>query len=156
MSAFSISIPTTPTAETPINSGAFWPSVTPGTIRAAHRIDGSVTPERLRDALIEAVANVTGQLTDWRAAREAAFYATLNDVPAEFIDGISILELRYRRAVGCMAKAIVLERYRDYDTSNQGDRKADATDPTIEDLRRDASWAIRDIQGLARSTVELI
>lgn len=156
MSAFSTNIPAAPEPEANIVAAAFWPQISPSQIRVAQRIDGTITAERLRDALIEAVANVTAQLYDWRLAREAAFYDTLAEVPAETIDDVSILEHRYRRAVGCMAKAIVLERYRDYDTSNQGDRKADVTDPSIDDLRRDAAWAIRDIQGLGRSTVELI
>jgi hypothetical protein len=156
MSAFSTHIPSIKTAEAAIQSGNFWPPIIPPEIRAAQRIDGGITPERLHDALVESVANVTGQLSDWRAAREAEGKTTLDDVPAETIDQVSILEHRYRRAVGCMAKAIVLERYRDYDSSNQGDKKADATDPAIDDLRRDAAWAIRDIQGLARTTVELI
>jgi len=156
MSAFSTTIPTTPAEEPEITSSGFWPSISPTQIRAAQRIDGTISAERLRDALIEAIAGVNGQLGDWRAAREVESVASLNDVPAEQIDSVSILVHRYRRAVGCMSKASVLERYRDYDTSNQGDRKADATDPTIDDLRRDAAWAIRDIQGLARSTVELI
>lgn len=156
MSTFSTTIPTTATPEAPIVAGAFWPSVDPGTIRAAHRIDGTISPERLRDALVEAVAGVTGQLSGWQTLQEGSGYVTLAAVPALEVDGASIHTHRFFRAVACLAKASVLERYRDYDTSNQGDRKADVNEPTIDDLRRDAAWAIRDIQGLARTIVELI
>ena len=120
------------------------------------RIDGTITPERLRDALIEAIASVNGELSAWRSARIAEGHATLADVPAEKVANASIHVNRYQRAIGCIAKASLSERYRDFDTTAAGNKKADQLENPIDDLRRDARWAICDILGTRRTTVELI
>ncbi|MCO1344221.1 head completion/stabilization protein [Burkholderia multivorans] len=55
-----------------------------------------------------------------------------------------------------LAKATLIERYRDYDTTGDGARRADELEPQSDELRRDARWAISDIVGRPRVTVELI
>lgn len=154
--SFVVAAPPADPPETAIESGTFWPSIEPGDIRAAHRIDSTVTPARLRDALIEAIGAVNVELAAWRGAREAEGRATLDAVPADEIDTESINVHRYRRAVGCMAKALLQERYRDFDSTARGDKKADVLENPIDDLRRDARWAIADILGVGRTVVELI
>lgn len=147
----------TPTAEeTPIVSSAFWPEIDPGNIRAAHRIDNTVTPERLRHALIEAIASTNAALLVFRQSMQALGAATLADVEAETIDDQSILVLRYQRAVGSLAKALLLERLRDFDTTGKGERRAETAPDTIDDCRRDHLHAIADIAGKQRTTIELI
>ena len=54
------------------------------------------------------------------------------------------------------AWAELTDRYRSFDSSSEGDRRANVLEETIGNLRRDARWAIRDLLGLPRSTVELI
>ncbi len=154
--SFIVTAPAAPENETPIDPGPFWPDIGPAAIRTAHRIDGTVTAERLREALIEAIASVNGELAAWRETQQAAGAATLADVPSEIIDTDSIHTHRYKRAVGCLAKAVLTERHPDFDATGKGERKADALDGTIDDLRRDARWAIADILGVRRTTVELI
>lgn len=56
----------------------------------------------------------------------------------------------------CGAQVDLYERYRGIDTTTAGDRKADALDTTVADLRRDKVWAISDLVGRSRTTVELI
>lgn len=154
--SFVTTAPTTPEQEPPIANGDFWPEIDPAQIREAQRIDTTITPERLRAALIEAMAAANGELEAWRLLQVAAGHATLAAVPGTEIDDESIHVHRYRRAVGCLAKANLIERYRDYDTTARGDRKADVLADPIDDLRRDARWAISDILGVGRTTVELI
>lgn len=156
MSDLVITSPDPQPVEDEIENAPFWPSIKPEEIRVSQRIDSSVVAVRLRDAIIEAIATVNGTLAAWKAVQIAAGAAALEDVEAEQIAGASIHLHRYMRAVGCLAKASLIERYRDMDTSAQGDRKADAMDPGIEDLRRDAYWAIADIQGRPRTVVDLI
>lgn len=156
MSAFVVTTPATEATEEPISPGAFWPDVDPAAIRLSQRIDETITSQRLKDALIEAMATVNGELANWRDQQKLAGINTLAGVDADKIDNISIHVHRYLRAVGCLAKASLIERSNDYDTTAKGERKIDALEPAIDDLRRDASWAIRDIQSLGRSTVELI
>lgn len=154
--SFVVNAPAAEPAEPAIDSGAFWPSIDPVKLRASQRIDSSITPDRLRAALIEAIAAVNGELATWRQTQIAAGHATLADVPAEKVDNVSLLLHRYERAVGCLAKADVTERMRDFDATNEGHRQADALDPVIDELRRDARWAISAILGIGRNTVELI
>ncbi|MDT3735568.1 MAG: head completion/stabilization protein [Denitratisoma sp.] len=154
--SFVVTSPATPAAEPPIDPGPFWPEVDPAKIREAQRIDGTVTAERLNAALIEAIASVNGELAAWRETQQAAGAATLADVDAAQINDVSIHVHRYLRAVGCLAKAGLTERHPDFDATGKGERKADALEGTIDDLRRDARWAIADILGVRRTTVELI
>jgi len=154
--SFVTTSPVNDALEPPIGNGDFWPEIDPAQIRDALRVDSTITPERLRVALIEAMASVNGELEAWRQLQIAAGHATLIAVPATEIDDESIHVHRYRRAVGCLAKAGLIERYRDFDTTARGDRKADVLENPIDDLRRDARWAISDIQGVGRCTVELI
>lgn len=151
-----ITAPTAAASEPPILSSPFWPEIDPVAIREAQRIDNTVTPPRLRDAIIEAIAASNNAMIAWRGMQETAGIASLADVPADEIDGESINIHRYRRAVGCLAKALLLERYRDYDSTARADRQAEALRDPIDDCRRDHQFAIADIIGRTRSTVELI
>lgn len=78
------------------------------------------------------------------------------DVTAPKIDGTSRLELLYRRAVFTLAKAELVERYRDVELTPRGDRKAEDLDPSVSELRRDSLYAIRDMLDVTRVAVELI
>lgn len=139
-----------------ITSGSFWPAVEPDTIRASMRLDGAIAPERLRAAAVAAVMMVNDDLAKWRAQKSASGYASLADVPADEIDGKSRLEHLYLRAVACCTAAELTERYRSYDASDSANQRADDLTPSIDELRRDQRWAIRDLKREARLTVELI
>lgn len=154
--SFVTTSPPPETAEPVINTGSFWPQIDPVEIREENRIDNTVTAARLRSALIEAISTVNQSLETWKTQNIALGYTSLANVPADQIDNTSIYIQKYQRAVGCYAKAIVLERYRNYDTTNAGNKKADQLDPEIDDLKRDAIWATNDIMGIRRTTVELI
>ncbi len=151
-----ISAPTPTTAEPPITSGLFWPEIDPALIREQQRLDNTTPPQRLRSALIEAIATTNNALLAWRQANEALGKTILAQVDAEQIDGTSIRVHRYQRAVGCLAKAIILERTRDFDATGKGERKAEFLTDPIDDCRRDHHAAIADIAGRPRTTVELI
>lgn len=151
-----IAVPPAAAVEDPIANGDFFPAIDPVEARKRMRIDGTVTPDRLRDALIEAAITVNAELNTWRITQIAAGYATLTDVPSQEIDGASAHLHRYQRAVRCHAAANLTERLRDYDSTNDGHLQADKLDLTIDNLRRDARWAVSDILGKGRTTVELI
>lgn len=138
-----------------INAGSFWPVINMANARAAMRIDGSVTEARLRAALIEAAITVCESLAAWKIAQLAAGANSLNDI-GERIDGASRNTHRWLRAVHCLAAANLAERYRGSDATAEGANRAEIIEAPIEDLRRDASWAIADIQGRTRTVVELI
>lgn len=145
----------TPIEGTLTNDG-FFPDIDLPALRDAMRLDGTVTAERLRHAARDALLTVNDELAAWRARQRAAGAVTLADVPAPRIDGESAHVARYRRAVYHLTHADVTEKYRGYDTTKSGGQVAADLAATVDDARRAARWAISDILGLARSTVELI
>ncbi|WP_071335489.1 head completion/stabilization protein [Burkholderia contaminans] len=140
----------------PIKNDPFYPDVALEQARDTMRLDGSVTDARLRHELLDAVASVNDELRGARAAWQADGVGQLATVPAEQLDGESVLLHNYRRAVYCLAKASLIERYRDYDTTGDGARRADELEPQGDELRRDARWAISALLRRPRVTVELI
>lgn len=144
-------------AEPPIEQDWF-PAIDPVQIRARYRFrdQKTVTPERLRAALIHGIITTGNDLAGWAALHQAAGYADLAAVPAPAIDGTSRLVLLYVDAVALFAKARIVERYRDFDATGAGDRRVEDLDTSIDELRRDAAHAIRDLLGRGRTCVELI
>ncbi|GIX39053.1 MAG: phage head completion/stabilization protein [Silanimonas sp.] len=156
MSAFiAHPFPPAPAEPAVINNG-FFPDIEPAALRAAMRLDASVTPERLREAIVYALIDINRQLEDWQGRQLEAGYETLAEVPSSTLDGTSRLVLLYRRAVYSTVKADLTERYRDVDTTASGQRRAEDLTPSIDEQRRNARWALRDLLGRTHSTVELI
>jgi len=142
--------------EPDITSGDFWPAVKMTTLRAAIRITGDVTPERLRAAVVAAVIAVNDELSRWADAQRAKGYAAMAEVPTPIIDGQSRLNQLYLRAIHCASAVELHERFRSYDATAQGNQRADDLTPTIDELRRDQRNAISDLTGTRRVTAELI
>ena len=142
--------------EPPVTNDAWYPDIDLSALRGACRLDGTVTADRLRHATVNAVVNVNAQLKAWAVAQALAGYIRLADVPAPLIDGQPSTVHHYLRAVYAAVQCELIERYRDYDTTAKGDKRADAMDPRVDEARRDLRWAIADLQGLRRTTVELI
>ncbi|WP_062112494.1 head completion/stabilization protein [Collimonas pratensis] len=157
--------PSTPSTTPPppvspmVENDGFYVDIHLPQMRDAVRLDGTVTDVRLREAVIAAILHVNYELRDWKLLQIAAGYASLAAVPADRIDRESVLISLYRRAVYCSAKADLIERYRDYDStaSSLSDKKMmEALDNAPGDQRRNAHWAIADIIGRSHLTVELI
>ncbi|QTL92297.1 head completion/stabilization protein [Aeromonas jandaei] len=139
-----------------IASAPFWPVIKLADVRAIMRTDGTVTTERLRHAVIDAVAAVNSDLSGWAINRQGEGHAELEDVPSQTIAGESVLIHWYRRAVYSMARANLYERYLDSSATAEAVKDAEPRNLTADDLYRDARFAIRDILGETHTTVELI
>lgn len=154
-----MSFQTTPAieeAEQNIVNDGFFPDIVMAEAREAMRIDSTVTEQRLRHALIEAIAGANDELADWQQSQVNDGYATLIAVPSPQLAGKSKNVYRYLRAVYASAAADLAERYRSFDTTNEGNRRADELDPAIDDLKRNYRFAINDLLGISRATIELI
>ena len=156
MSGFVAGGSTTPAPSGHINTDPFWPPIDLDDLRGTLRIDSSVTPIRLETATIAAAISVNREFAAWRRAKQAEGYANLTDVPAEQIEDKSELVHLYQRAIYAATGAEICERYRSYDSTNSGNQNAKELTPSIDELRRDQRWAVRDFLGLGRTTVELI
>lgn len=145
-----------PGGTTVLTNDGWFPDIDLNDLRASMRLDGTVTHERLRSAVLDAMASVNAELAVWRVSQRAAGYSELARVPAPTIGGHSTLNLRYQRAVYHLAYADLTEQYRGYDSTKTGGQKADDLTNTVDEARRNARWAVSDIRGIPRSTIELI
>lgn len=143
-----------------LTSGAFWPEINTRAFRESMRVDGTVTQSRLIEALKNAMIETNRELSSFQQQEIHLGYQTLEAVPANKIThgeiDVSELVILYRRAVFSAAKANLIERYRDIDTTPNGSKKADDLALNIDDLQRDAIWAIQRIKGTTHNIVELI
>lgn len=146
----------TPSLDAIVTNDGFFPDISPGDLREAYRIPTTLTPARLRAAILAAIITVEIDLREFAATAIAAGHSTLAAVPAPQLDGQSVQLLRYTRAVGLYAKAELIERHRDYDTTAAGNDQASELAQSIVELRRDAQHAVRDIKGHTRTTVDLL
>ena len=140
----------------PISADPFWPTIDGQHLRAAMRIDSSVTDARLEVAAVNAIIEAHRELAAYRAAREAEGHATLADVPGEQIMGSSQWLHLYRRVIYCGALAELIERYNSYDATNSGEQKITEEITSPDQLRRDARHALRTLLGISHTTVELL
>ncbi|WP_342221616.1 head completion/stabilization protein [Candidatus Fukatsuia endosymbiont of Tuberolachnus salignus] len=158
-----VSIAVNPTAneagiktEQLIKNNGFWPDLDLQHYRDAMRQDGTLTPARLLEAAQVGLNETHDRLAAWRKKQQQAGYPSLVEVPAKQVGNESSCLLLYRRAVYCLIQATVTERFRSVDATASGTKRAEAREETIDHLRRDAAWAIQDIQGFTRTTIELI
>lgn len=139
----------------PIKNDGFWPDIDLADLRAATRLTGNITAERLRAAAIAAMLYVNGELAVYKARLVGEGWSSAEDV-GETIAGAKALVHRYRRAVQCTVQADCAEGYRDWDNTRAGDYRAEGERTAADDFRRNATWAIADILGQRRNVVELI
>lgn len=139
-----------------ITNAAFFPDLNLQEFRDSMRLDGTVTDERAKHALEAGMFDANRSLSEYMTAQQGLGFDTLEDVPDVDWQPLGTNVRLYLRAVWCLAKASLIERYRDYDATGAGHDQADAMDITGDDLRRDAAWALSDIRGANRTTVELI
>ncbi|RDE73084.1 phage head protein [Haemophilus sputorum] len=137
-----------------IENSPFFPAISLVNFRNQMRLDGTITDDRLRECVIEAMIAVNEELQEWQS--NYAEYHQLEDLPAMEINGESVLIYRYKRAVYCLALANLYERYIAYDSSKEGEKKADLLKASVDELRRDARFAISDILKRHRVDAELI
>jgi len=145
----------TNTSKTIANNG-FFPEIQTDDFVKTQKLDGVVNDDRALFALTLAISETNMALVDWQIRQEAMGYFELVNIPSSSINNESRLLILYKQAVFSFAKAHLLEKYRDFDTTASGNKKADNLEPNIDIYRRDARWALSDIQGKSRSLVELI
>ena len=97
---------------------------------------------------------VNAELRDYQAAQQQAGVARLQDAG----DGRQLG--RYLRAIYAHMQADLAEAYRDIDVTPQSagktERVTDKIELKIGEHRRNLRWAISDLLGLCRTTVDLV
>lgn len=107
-----------------IRNTPFWPDVDLSEFRSVMRTDGTVTQPRLKQVALSAISEVNAELYEFRRRQQMLGYASLAEVPAEHLDGKSERIQHYFNAVYCWARAMLNERYQDYDATASGVKRA--------------------------------
>lgn len=139
-----------------IPNNSFWPDIDLATFCSVMRVDGTVTPQRLKQVVLTAMAEVNAELYPWREQQELRGFNGLADVPAEQLAGRSVRLHHYENAVWCWARAVLNERYQDFDATAAAAKRGEELEDATGDLWRDARWAISRVQNAPHCTVELI
>jgi len=118
------------------------------------RVGATVPNVRVEATLIAAVITINEEL---KSLPTTYFnYASLEAIPADEVADKSIYVHRYQSAVFNEAKADLTERYRDFDSTNDGHEEADKLEETIDDYRRKSRENIRAMLGNPRATIALL
>lgn len=125
----------------------WWPDLQLAYARSVIRLNGMVTEDRLHEALLNAAYSVNDELADWSEQ--------LRETNPEGMPEGRLTDL-YLRAVHFYAKAELVERYRDFDTTGAGDRRVDDQEDLPDYSRRTMRWAISDLLGKPRATIEAL
>lgn len=139
-----------------IENTGFWPDLNLADFRSVMRTDGTVTTPRLKQVVLTAIAEVNAELYGYRQGQLQKGISSLADVPAEKLAGQSVRIHHYRNAVWCWARAVLNERYQDYDATAAAAKRGEVLEDATGDLWRDARWAISRVQDTPHSIVELI
>ena len=90
------------TSDDIISNDGFFPDMSLSQFRNQYRADGTITTQRLQDALIEGMASVNAELSTFKTQSKRD---SLEQIIAPSINGESVLIYRYKRATALtMAK----------------------------------------------------
>lgn len=96
---------------TEIANDGFFPAVKVGDFQRDYNIPAKHELETVSNRLRLAMMSINEQLATQKASWFIAGHSTLADVPAETIDTVNVLVLRYFEAVLCYAKSLLIPEY---------------------------------------------
>jgi len=144
----------------PVANDGWFPAIDLEQIKREWRFDSTVSDERLRREVLDAMVEINERLSDWQGAQRALGFASLAEVPATRVDGEPAKLRHYRRAVAATVLAKVAAEYRDVSTMPDGvgkeARVKAALMVRIDEFWREVRWALADLQERRRTIVELI
>ncbi|NBW10496.1 MAG: hypothetical protein EBR82_20950 [Caulobacteraceae bacterium] len=137
-----------------VANDGFWPDVDLVQLRDAVRLDTTISTDRLKDAVVNAMLELARTFADWRSLTSAA---NLEAVPARTeIGGVSDYVIHYTRALYSLVGADLGERLLGQSATAAGVDRRDELSAEVDQHRRNARWAQNDFLGLGRATVELL
>ena len=143
-----------PIVDNTVITPAFMPDISVKDFADAMKLDGTVTPARMKYALTDSATTVCRELKAWVAS-------VINDHGVLTLDEYDLANdtdkcFSFKKAVYNLAKAQLTEHYRDYDTGNDAAARSKELTPQIDTCYRNARTAISDIKNEPHSTIELI
>lgn len=145
-----------PCTDQVVEGDGWYPDVLIAAFRAATRVGTTVTDPRAREAILGGMVSAGDALEIWRAAHEAAGIKSLELVPGPFIGGEARALVLWRRAVYAFAAADLADTHSDIGATQLGRDRGEERAAGADELRRNATVAIRDLLGVLRSKVTLV
>lgn len=143
------------TTDVIVKNNAFFPDVSSNQVRQVVRLDGSITNDRLLHEIKNAMLECNRLLSSLQA--KASNLTELNtDTIGGAGDEQGDKEILYFRAVASCCAALLLEKYRSYDSSGDGQNRADDVGISAAEHRRNQRYAIRDLLDTPRMKVMLL
>ncbi|MEZ0150111.1 MAG: head completion/stabilization protein [Candidatus Reddybacter sp.] len=138
----------------------FYPAISPNVFRQQLNVDSTVDEQQVESVLQLSMLEVNQELAAWQTAQEALGTTQLSDTTSvTYGTGAAATNKNvqlYTFAVQHLAKARVLERMRNFDSTASGINKTSEMDTPIGDYRREARRCVRAIMGQTGTVVELI
>ncbi|MCY7297459.1 head completion/stabilization protein [Alteromonas sp. a30] len=141
-----------------VSNNGFFPDIDMAQFREVMRVEQPISNLRTKQAILDAIISVNNELKAWPAFQNynALNYSSLKEVPCEQYGEVSQYEHHYQSAVFNKAKALLLENYRDFDSTKSGHERADQMEERVDDYLRRSRESIRALLGTAKITIELI
>jgi len=138
----------------------FYPSISPNVFRAQLNVDSTVDDQQVEAVLQLSMLEVNQELAGWQTEQEAQGNTQLSDT-TNVVYGAGEAAINknhqlYIFAVQHLAKARILERMRNFDSTASGINQTSEMDIPIGDSRREARRCVRAIMGQTGTVVELI
>ncbi len=134
-----------------VENDGFFPDISSEQIREVIRLDASITNARLIHEIENAMLECNDLLSILKSRAD-----TLHQLNTSTINGKGNKEILYFRAIAACCAALLLEKYRSYDSSGTGQNRADDVGISSAEHRRNQRYAIRDLLGQNRMTVDLL
>lgn len=136
-----------------VSNNGFFPDIDINQFREVMRVEQPISNLRTKQAILDAIISVNNESKAWPAIQN---YNSLKEVPSEQYGEVSQYEHHYQSAVFNKAKALLLENYRDFDSTKSGHERADQMEERVDDYLRRSRESIRALLGTAKITIELI
>lgn len=144
-------------AESVVTTPDWWPNIDVNKVRDAISLGGEVPHDRLVEALEQGVISALDELATWQAGKiEEGFASLANVTPIITIDESTRNESLFVSAVSSFAAARLADRNPDLTATREGSDRAEQRRDMASDFRREATHAIRQLKGEARTSSELI
>ncbi len=144
-----------------IAGDGWYPALKISTFRAAARVGGTVTETRAREALLGGMISASVGLIRWRAEQESRGVvdlesATIRGTSGQRLGGEPLTVILWRRAVHAFASADLIETHGDISATESGRDRREVRAASADELRRDATVALRDLMARGRVKVALV
>ncbi|WP_187985116.1 head completion/stabilization protein [bacterium 19MO03SA05] len=143
--------------ETEITNDGFWPNVNAGDFERMRGTPAAQDDERIAHAVANAIASVNLELEMLKASYMAEGINTAEEIQAfPVIANKNRVVIQYQAAVFARAKADLLPDFSTVHQKKEGDHLAERSIEIKNELLAEAARIIRHMQGLNRSSMELI